>query len=97
MFHWLFLYACMSYYVYVLRSSKRSSLYIGQTQDVQARLERHNKGYNKATKTGIPWIMLGYIETESRQEALQLERKLKSWRDSWAVINLSVSPALPTR
>ncbi|MBI9068147.1 MAG: GIY-YIG nuclease family protein [Salinivirgaceae bacterium] len=68
----------MKFFVYILESSKDDSFYIGQTQNIKARLEKHNSGYNKSTKNKKPWFIKFAIEVDSRSEAMNLERKLKS-------------------
>ena len=68
----------MSYSVYILYSSSIDSYYKGQTSDLKDRIRRHNAGYEKATKAGIPWILVWSAIKETRGEALRLERKLKN-------------------
>ena len=63
--------------MYILFSKKRNRYYVGQTQDFEARFERHNKALVKSTKGGIPWIRVHTIEVTNRSEALTLERKIK--------------------
>lgn len=68
----------MKFYVYILYSKKFDIYYKGQTQDLNSRLEYHNKGYVKSTSKYIPWELKCAIEKPSRKEALILERKLKN-------------------
>ena len=68
----------MEYYVYILYSPSIDSYYKGQTSDLDVRLNRHNNGYEKATKHGVPWILVWSTKKETRGEALILERKLKN-------------------
>ncbi|MEK7121604.1 MAG: GIY-YIG nuclease family protein [Patescibacteria group bacterium] len=67
--------------VYLLQSEKDGNFYIGQTNDIEKRFLKHNKGEVFATKYRRPFILLGYIETQSRTEAMMLEKKLKSHSD----------------
>ena len=67
----------MSYYVYILHAENYNRYYIGQTQDVVARLTRHNNRYEFATAPYVPWRLVCFIEKATRSEALLLERKLK--------------------
>lgn len=67
------------FYTYILFSSKYSRFYIGQTDIISKRLERHNSGYVLSTKPFRPLELVGYIEKVSRTEALILERKLKNF------------------
>ena len=68
----------MKYYVYILYSRENDRFYIGQTNNLPDRLERHNSGSEKATKPFIPWVIEWFTEKESRSEAMRLEKKLKN-------------------
>ncbi len=72
----------MKFYVYILYSEVISKHYIGQTNDVEKRLIRHNAGYEKFTQKGVPWILKFSIEIETRSEAMKLERKLKNFKSN---------------
>ena len=45
---------------------------------MKLRLDRHNKGYEKFSSQGVPWIVLWCGYKDSRSEAMKLERKLKN-------------------
>ena len=67
----------MAFFVYMLVSEKDGSLYTGQTSDIKARLERHNRGVIRATKRKAPY-RLGYVEEHAtRSEAMWREWELK--------------------
>jgi putative endonuclease len=66
------------YQVYIQYSQNFDTYYIGQTQDVIERLERHNKGYEQSTSRYKPWKLVLTISKSSRNEALKLEKKLKN-------------------
>ncbi len=66
------------YYVYVLWSAKIKKRYVGSTEDVENRLKEHNRGSNKFTKGGIPWIKLYQEEYPTKTEAIKREKFLKS-------------------
>jgi len=68
------------YCCYILESEKDYRLYIGQTNNLENRLFRHNNNMNLATKNRGPWILLFSIECDSRSEAMQLEKKLKGFK-----------------
>ncbi|SNR64312.1 GIY-YIG nuclease family protein, partial [Flavobacterium sp. ov086] len=65
------------YYTYILYSTTKSKFYIGQTNDIDDRLRRHNSGASLSTKGGIPWKIIYFIKLESRSEAVLLETKIK--------------------
>lgn len=68
----------MFYYVYILKSEKNNSLYIGFSADLKKRFERHNKGLNKATKPFIPYQLIFYEAFRDKIDALNREKYLKS-------------------
>jgi putative endonuclease len=65
-------------FVYILYSDSLSRYYAGITDNLDDRLRRHNSGYSKATKAGVPWVLVRVIPMETRGEAMRLERKIKS-------------------
>jgi putative endonuclease len=67
----------MPYFVYILQSTITQKYYCGQTDNLQARLGRHNQGLVKSTKHGIPWVMVGYLQIETRAEAMAIEKVVK--------------------
>jgi putative endonuclease len=68
----------MPVYVYILYSQAFGKYYIGQTNNINDRLNRHNNGYEKATSPYTPWKLVWFTETSNRKEAMQLEKKLKN-------------------
>jgi putative endonuclease len=68
----------MKYYVYILFSESHQRFYIGQTNGIEQRLQRHNGGYEKATSPYKPWKLILFLEKSTRAEAMVLEKKLKN-------------------
>ena len=66
------------YNVYVIKSLKDKRFYIGQTNDTEERLVRHNKGLVESTKNRRPFILVFQENFESRKEAINRESYLKS-------------------
>ena len=64
-------------YVYIIKSIKDNRLYISQTNDLQERLKRHNKGYVKSTQNRRPFKIIYTEKLKSRDEAIKRERYLK--------------------
>ena len=73
--------AFFMYYCYVLQSETSGRLYIGQTEDVESRQNRHNLGMNISTRRERPWTLLFKKEFATRSEAVGLERKLKAFKN----------------
>jgi len=66
------------YYVYILRSKKDGSRYIGVTVDLKRRLLEHNSGSSKYSKTKRPYILKWYCVFINKQKAYRFEKYLKS-------------------
>jgi putative endonuclease len=67
----------MPYYVYILQSRHNGRYYIGSTNDLDARLKRHNEGHSRYTKSGIPWELLYSEGHPDRSSAIKRENYLK--------------------
>jgi putative endonuclease len=68
----------MKFFVYILYSEGHDKYYIGQTNNADNRLKRHNAGSEKATRPYLPWERVWVTEKSSRAEAVILEKKLKN-------------------
>ena len=68
----------MKYFVYILYSVRFDRFYIGQTNDIDQRVHRHNAGSEKATAAHIPWELVWFGIKESRADAMKLGKKLKN-------------------
>jgi predicted GIY-YIG superfamily endonuclease len=66
-------------YVYMLKCSDES-YYVGQTTDIERRLQEHHAGtYGGYTSFRRPVRLVWFQETQTADEAFKLERKLKGW------------------
>jgi len=66
------------FYVYILKSLKDGSYYIGYTQDIESRISKHNlsnKGYSATKK---PWILVYSEKFENKTLAIKRENFLKA-------------------
>ena len=72
------------FYVYVIRSESSNKIYIGQTRDLDNRVDQHNdpnNDFSKFTKQNKgPWSLVYKEEFATRKEALIREKYLKSSR-----------------
>ena len=66
------------FYVYVLKSQKTGRTYVGSCEDLRDRLRRHNAAECKATKHGIPWVVVHSEGFSTRSEAMAKERYFKT-------------------
>jgi putative endonuclease len=67
----------MSCFVYILYSEQRMKFYVGVSNDVADRLQRHNTGESLSTKGGAPWKLLHTITCADKSAAMVLETKIK--------------------
>ena len=67
------------YFVYILRSIHYSDqAYVGFTENVDARVKKHNEGGNVSTVRYRPWKLAFYCAFEDKSRALAFEVYLKS-------------------
>lgn len=67
------------YYVYFLRSKKfPDKTYVGFTNDLKARLKKHNEGGSIYTSEFKPWQVVTFIGFDSEEKALNFEKYIKS-------------------
>ncbi len=66
-------------YVYILRSEVDTEhFYVGRTNDLRARILRHNSGQVPHTSKWKPWQIKTFIAFANAQTAVAFERYLKS-------------------
>ncbi len=66
------------YIVYAISSISRNYIYVGMTQNLEDRLKRHNRGYEKTTKPYSPFILLYSEVCSTSVEARVREKYWKS-------------------
>ena len=84
------------FFVYILKSLKDGKFYIGMTNDVKARLKRHEKGQVPSTKNRRPLQLLYTEEYSNRQLARKREKFLKSGPGHQALSILLLKGRVPT-
>jgi putative endonuclease len=65
-------------YVYILESLDSLHFYVGITDDLRARLAKHNAGEEPHTSKYRPWRMRTYFAFSDEARAVAFERYLKS-------------------
>jgi putative endonuclease len=66
------------YYTYILESQKDGGWYIGFTSDLKRRLQDHNSGQSKSTKSRVHFKLIYYEAYIDKRDAEGRERFLKS-------------------
>jgi len=76
----------MQYYVYILASRKKGTLYIGVTSDLARRIYEHKYDFVEGFTKQYKVHSLVYFEiTESIESAIDREKKLKKWNRAWKI------------
>jgi len=71
------------YYVYAIFNETHNKIYIGQTGDLNSRIELHNKKIFSNSYTARfdgEWRLIHKEEFPDRKEALKREKQLKSYQ-----------------
>jgi len=66
------------YYVYILKSLKDKSLYVGSTKDLRKRLEKHNSKSVTYSSAHAPFCIIWYSAFLTKEKAVNFEMYLKS-------------------
>ena len=70
-------------YVYLIRSRKNGSLYIGFTVNLRRRLAQHNQGGSRWTKSRAPFELVYYEAYRSFEDARMREKRLKQFKKGY--------------
>ena len=74
------------YYVYILASKIRGTIYIGITNDLQKRVYEHKREIKKGFTEKYGVNKLIYFETfKDVNEAIKREKNLKKWKRAWKI------------
>jgi putative endonuclease len=77
------------YWVYILYSKKYDRFYTGLTNNLDRRLNEHNSGNVKPTKSYIPWVIIHREQFSTRLKARDREKFIKSgFGREWRKLNI---------
>lgn len=79
--------------VYVIKSKNKNFTYVGFTNNLSRRLSDHNSGFNKSTKSYLPFELVYTEKVESTTEARKREKFLKSGKGRELIKSLVASGA----
>jgi len=65
------------HYVYILKSLKDGSNYVGSTHDLKSRVIKHNNGEVTYSAKKLPWKLLWYCAFITKKQAVDFEMYLK--------------------
>jgi putative endonuclease len=73
-----------SYYIYILASERNGTLYIGVTNNLKRRMQKHKEGLVPGfTKRYSVHLLVYFEETNNIRTALIREKQLKKWNRAW--------------
>jgi putative endonuclease len=89
----------MHYYCYILYSPVLDKFYIGETENLEARLAQHRTGFIAIayTKQTADWEIYHAIECRSRSQARAIERHIKRMKSRVFIRNLRKYPEISER
>ncbi|NOT71589.1 MAG: GIY-YIG nuclease family protein [Hyphomicrobium sp.] len=75
-----------SYWVYILASAPRGTLYVGVTNGLIRRIDEHRAGTASIfTRRYKVTLLVWFQEFADVREAIQREKTIKDWRRDWKV------------
>lgn len=82
--------------VYILYSQSIDSYYVGETTDLDDRLEQHNTGFYSTsfTKKASDWSLFFDIKCDSRVQARKIEAHIKKMKSKKYIQNLKKYPEI---
>ncbi len=76
------------WYTYIIHSEKINKYYVGSTSNIELRVQRHNLGWGKFTKKGIPWKLVYFEIFSDKSDSLRREKEIKSKKSRTFIIKL---------
>lgn len=83
------------YFIYAIYNQQSDKIYIGQTEDLKARLNQHNNhefGNTYTSRFPGEWVLIHKESQATRSEAIKREKQLKSFRGREFVKSLINDP-----
>ncbi|NIP32922.1 GIY-YIG nuclease family protein [Candidatus Saccharibacteria bacterium] len=82
------------YYFYILKSLKDGKLYKGFTNNLRRRLDEHNAGSSKSTKSRRPFKLMYYEAFSSKEDAMRREKQMKLGAKAWAQLKRRIKNSI---
>ena len=76
----------MAYYLYLMASGPRGTLYVGITNDLGRRIVEHREGRGSKFVWEYKVYRLVYAEAfDDPRDAIAAEKRIKKWRRAWKI------------
>ncbi len=82
------------FYVYVIKSKKDKSIYIGYTDDLKRRMKEHNSGMSEYTKNKYPYEVIYYESYKHKADARYREDNLRRFAQSYSQLKKRIKNSL---
>ena len=83
--------------VYILKSLKNNTYYIGSTNDIDRRLKEHSSGRSKYTREILPIELVFIQEFQTLKQARKIELKLKKFKNKNIINRIIVDGYIAVR
>ncbi|HEY7458124.1 MAG TPA: GIY-YIG nuclease family protein [Xanthobacteraceae bacterium] len=76
----------MPYYLYIMASGPKGTLYVGVTSDLSLRVAQHKSGELGSFTARYDVTRLVFVEEFQRvEDAIAAERRIKRWHRTWKI------------
>ncbi len=82
------------FYVYIIKILDGKKLYIGYTSDLKIKMEEHLRKKSKYTKYRKPEKLVYYEAYVSKKDAVERERKLKKFKNSYSHLKKRIQESI---
>jgi len=82
------------FYVYIIKSVRDESAYIGYTDNLRRRFAEHNRRENKSTKHKTPYVLVYYEAYRSQADAKYREKNLKRFAKGYQQLQRRIKNSL---
>jgi putative endonuclease len=82
------------FYVYLLKSKKDNSIYIGYTDNLKTRIKQHNNGESRFTKNKLPWELVYCEIYKAKPDAKYREKNLKRFAQAFVQLKKRIKNSL---
>jgi putative endonuclease len=85
------------FYVYIIKSKRDDSIYIGYTDDLRRRVYEHNHKQSRTTANKIPWEIIYYEDYRAKADAKYRENNLKRFAQAYNILKRRIKNSLSAR
>ena len=82
------------FYIYIIKSKKDNSIYIGYTGNLIKRIKEHNNGKNTSTCHKTPFELIYYEAYKSKSDAKFRENNLKRFAQAYTQLKRRIRNGL---